>query len=173
MRPLSGVAVIFILLTDLSAGLRVVTGSSCFSDRNIWDFLSPEAAVAGIFLLSSKVNLQYSRWHRNLKKKNTRGVQMVKASHITEWLSCVGLEYCKLNILIFFPNPACNNLVKLKSIFSNRQTEYVCEANSLPKHSPSAIWFPTAVVLLKLSYCRFSSAWQKCLFLPVKPFSGG
>lgn len=50
-RPLSGAAVIFILLTDLFSGPRVVTGSSCFSDRNIWDFLSPEAAVAGMFLL--------------------------------------------------------------------------------------------------------------------------
>lgn len=49
MRRLSGVAIIFIQLTDLSSGLRVVMESSCFSDRNIWDFLSPEAAVSWYF----------------------------------------------------------------------------------------------------------------------------
>lgn len=46
MRPLSGVAVILTLLTDLSSGLHAVTGSSCFSDRNIWDFLSAQTAVS-------------------------------------------------------------------------------------------------------------------------------
>lgn len=46
MRPHSGVAIRLVLLTDLSSDLHVVIRSSCFSDRNIWDFLcNPDAAL--------------------------------------------------------------------------------------------------------------------------------
>lgn len=56
MSPLSGGAAILTPVNDPFAALPVLTGSSCFSDRNIWDFLSAEAAVASILLFSSKVN---------------------------------------------------------------------------------------------------------------------
>lgn len=130
MRPLSGVAVTFILLTDLSSG--VWWGSSCFSDRNIWDFLSPEAAVSWYVPLSSKVDLQHSKWQKSFRKRWR--VRLVKASHITHWLACVGLSWV---CLIFFCKSSAQqftqieiHLLKLPNSQSEKQT---APPNTLPQ----------------------------------------
>lgn len=102
MRPLSGVAVILTLLTDLSSGLHAVTGSSCFSDRNIWDFLSAQTAVSWYIspVLQREPTVSDTKAVKKNKKKKQQpwSVQMVKAPHDIEWPSCVDLENSKWNI---------------------------------------------------------------------------
>ena len=94
MRPLGGVAAILTLLTDLSSGLRVVGGSSCFSDSNIWDFLSPEAAVSWYFfcLLSFSTKWTHSQRQKHQKPMNCAN----GGKSIPRYGMNVGSEYASL-----------------------------------------------------------------------------
>lgn len=74
MRPLSSEAVINTVNRSRFSGLRAVTRSSCFSDRNIWGFLYARAAVGWyiyFFLLSSKGNEWSATQPGSLNYKNT------------------------------------------------------------------------------------------------------
>lgn len=124
-RPLNDAVTMFLQLADPYSSLCAVTELSCFSDRNIWDFLRPEAAVSCCFppLLCSKPLLSDTKYPK-----------------MCTWWQNQTLPNNLLDLsLVFF-----SNLFKLKSVLSHLQA--VCIWN-LTKHSPWAIIFPAAVPL--------------------------
>lgn len=133
-------------------GYRVKLGFFFFSDRNIWDFLFFWAAVSWYIYIYISPFLQRKR-----TVQDTRSC--IKGNHD---LCKVWLQHTILN----------DPVVSILNILSGIYWSLSVKANS-PKHSPSVTGFPAAVAPLKLSNCRFSSAWQKCFFLPISPFSEG
>lgn len=131
MRLLSGLAVILTPLTDLFSGLRVVTRSSCFSDRNIWDFLSPEAGVSWYFpFSSSEVNLQYRKTFQKLTVATGESITHVPTHSFVDGI-----------IFNFFQIQRSSNLVKLKSILSNPPNSLSAKQTRSPNTLPQLLGF--------------------------------